>query len=150
MSHQLSVVPGVIPRKPRPLVRPATVTAAILALVACGDSTTEPLRKCVGQGSGTVSVDTGVTPVIRWSPDCLAAGITVVDRDLVEEPTVRWQINSDNDSIASGVRYGDMPESAFGSDALPLIRGHEHMVVVFLRLEGSESIRSYGLAYFTP
>jgi hypothetical protein len=128
------------------------VLGVMTALVGCGSDTapTPPLAPC--SGALTVSVTSGTTPTISWSPAC---GVNRLSVDLVDAPagtvsTVWGLVTSSSDEFGPSVRYGVVPNGATADPAsAPLQAGKSYRVQV-LRAGGEAIILAQGTTTFTP
>ena len=93
-----------------------SLSCALLASLGCGDST-DPVPTCGTFGAATgpeLTVGAGLTPTIRWSPNCLATGIFVVrtDGDVPVEPVWLVRTRPGAAGFESGQVYGATPAMA--------------------------------------
>jgi hypothetical protein len=100
--------------------RRVVLTTAALALAGCsGDpASPEPLEPCTG--AVVVSVGSGLTPTISWTPACSMIGM------IVEEGADDfWIIAANTDEgFGPGVKYGTPPTGTTpNGPALPLTAG---------------------------
>jgi hypothetical protein len=127
-------------------VRLSSVAVASLSLLlGCGGGT-EPLARC--SGPVTVTVSGGATPTIDWAPACGAEELRVNE---VASPTSgfgdgpRWIIDADSRLIEPPVRYGQTSRGAVVTMAPePLEPGRAHRALV-----GRLSF-VWGFAQFVP
>ena len=103
------------------------IPAFLLAftVAGCGDSTGPGGAPCTG--SVDVTVSSGTTPTISWTPNCRLwlVGVEADDGDV-------WVIASPGrNGISPGVRYGVVPRGAMSDGpAVPLIAGQTYNVFV--------------------
>ncbi len=113
-------------------IRLSFIGLLLLAIiVSCSsDSPNEPivLEEC--NTDVMIKVSSGTTPTFTWEPICKVSWL------LVEEGSSdQWFIsNPDSNTIAPGVVYGIVPESANeNSEAKPLVKGTTYEVILFWR-----------------
>lgn len=114
---------------------------------ACGDGPTAP-REC--EQSVTVTVGSGTSPEISWTPECGALALRIQE---VGDPTVpfgfMWELVGAASPIHPPVRYGDVPGGSIEvAPATPLVRGSTYRANVF-RFEGHRATLA-GAVTFTP
>lgn len=125
--------------------RLAVTLAALVTFAGCDDDPTGS-GDAACRGNVTVGVSSGTTPLITWSPTCRVTALLVES----EAGGDVWFIEqSGGEGIASGVRYGTVPEGAVEDEpATPLVEGESYDVIVF-RGTG-DNLAIAGVENFTP
>ena len=119
----------------------SVLIGAVFSFAACRDVTRPPVTACTG--SVTITVASGPTPQIDWTPACRAQWVWVADSTGANV----WGIISDStNAIEPPVTYGVVPvdQRISGSDADSLRTGMRYTVYVFRftgpgRLDGALS-----------
>jgi hypothetical protein len=134
----------VLPKR-RSVLRAATATGALLAIVGCSDGNSPDGEMC--SSSVTFQVSSGTVPTFHWTPRCRLNWLVVSPLD---SDQVLWGISSGAiTGIASGVVYGVVPEGAVSTaPAQPLVSGTEYRVVG-IRDAGAGLVNAGGTT-FTP
>lgn len=131
----------------RPTTRMPVLPLLALAALGCGgddDEPAAPLPRCTG--AVEVTVGTGTTPTISWTPRCLVTRISVYQP--LSAANERWRVLS-TAGIAPDVRYGTTPRGAtlvVGPD--PLVAGTEAAVELLVQDDFSGQV--VGGTGFTP
>lgn len=122
-----------------------TSLAAVVALAGCDDDPTRSGDDAC-RGNVSVSVSSGTTPSITWAPACRVTMLRVESGTL----GAVWIIESPGgQGIASGVRYGTVPEGAAEDEpATPLVEGESYDAIVFRGTGGDLTVA--GVENFTP
>ncbi|HVE79238.1 MAG TPA: hypothetical protein VNA89_10270 [Gemmatimonadaceae bacterium] len=97
-------------RPPAALLLGAVVAAALLAGCGGDDAPLQPVAPCTGPVSLTATSE--ALPLFTWTPECGVARLTVLSPPVTGPPVLRWEISSLTGRIASGVRYGSVPDGA--------------------------------------
>ena len=107
---------------------------AQLALAGCGgDNGTGPPPACTGM------VDVVTTrerrPLITWTPNCTVARLQIVAPPVIGQPEAEaWDIRGGPTGIASGVRYGVLPNGA--TEEAPAYPGNFNIYVTVFDAAG--------------
>jgi len=133
----------------------APILALVLALTACHDDAPS-LAPCDLQRarSATLTVDSGATPVLRWSPACLTTRVTVDDLDdTTRAGDMAWHLRTsraDSAIVRPPLRYGDAPAGTITETGpLPLVVGHRYFVVVWAPVTTYHDDSPYVYTHFT-
>ena len=132
-----------------PLQSKALGGLIVLGLLAsCSDPTSAGTNGC--EAGTVVTVSSGLTPVIRWTPKCFIGGL-LVDRTGLDLWTVTSrQGGAPANVMASGITYGTVPFQGHAtSPADPLTVGVLHTVHIYVYPPGQAPIE-VGHVDFTP
>lgn len=116
------------------MVNHCALLVILLAAASCTGSASpiEYPTPCVGSIALTVAVTRSTQPVVTWTPRCGAARLTVESPAASHgSSTVFWSITSAAHTLASGVRYGRVPDNATqDTPPAPLASGQTVLIVV--------------------
>jgi hypothetical protein len=102
----------------------------------------------------TVSVSTGLTPRFTWTPACGVEVLSVVTEASRPQGNVVWDIEENDQGMASGVVYGVIPPGTtdVGHPAEPLTAGQSYTVQLYMiEPAGSQTqLHNIGNRSFTP
>jgi hypothetical protein len=99
--------------------------------------------------SGTVDlqVSPGLVPEFNWEPRC-AASFMLVEND---SGTDWWKVGNENEnSISSGLTYGEAPLGTIPREARPLVAGRNYKVVLYRWLGEDDAYLMVAYTTFTP
>jgi hypothetical protein len=98
----------------------------------------------------TVTVSSGITPTIDWTPSCPVNRVTVdVVNGAPGSIATVWDISSSSGVFGPPLTYGVAPAEADGQDApVALVPGRTYQVIVYY--VGAEISYGGGQATFTP
>jgi hypothetical protein len=120
------------------------LVAAALASSACDDNSSEPMAPC----TQPVEMDVEFTNefVIRWSPKCGVARLSVASPPSVGLGLAYWTITSETSSIASPVNFGVVPPGAVQIGQSPVLLLSGDVLAIQLRsatggIVGQASVR---------
>ena len=106
----------------------------LLATASCTGSASpiEYPTPCIGAIALTVAATRATQPVITWTPRCGVARLTVESLPGSSGgSTVFWSITSTGHTLASGVRYGRVPDNATQvTPAAPLPSGQTVVIAL--------------------
>ena len=134
-----NLLPSCVAPSPRSAAGRRYPTALVIllgaaALAACHDTGAEPLPECSDRPVPHVTADTGLTPLLSWTPACRAAKVQVQDTlaDLRWPPV--WAFEVDQNSVVPPLRYGATPAGAQNVvGPAPLQHGHGYVVTIWRR-----------------
>ena len=116
------------------MVNSRVLLVMLLATASCTGSASpiEYPTPCIGSIALTVAATRAAQPVVTWTPRCGVARLTVESAPASNEAsTLLWSITSAAHALASGVRYGRIPDNATQEvPPVPLASGRTVVIAV--------------------